>query len=230
MENHPSDWRKCACGPCAPGSSLRLGQGDRPTAKNHLPCRWLCGPVIWSPQVPDGLRDEWTSPSRLYPAEAQITPLFPKELPMRPEAHVGSQGTLPVTGRLQRHPALCLCYPLGESSGDSHAQGIPLENTALTSVCHPGGRRPGPPTRAGSAARASLCPTPRPTQRWAMLRKSTGSGTFRMTDCRGAGEVPGGSSDPHCPQSSSPLETCSGQRPARQEAAGPGQRKPDLCH
>lgn len=77
---------------------------------------------------------------------------------MRPEAHVGSQGTLPVTGGLQRHPALCLCYPLEESSGDNHAQGIPLENTALTPVCHPGGRRPGRLTRAGSAARASLCP------------------------------------------------------------------------
>lgn len=27
-------------------------------------------PSEWSPRVPDGLRDEWTSPSCLYPAQA----------------------------------------------------------------------------------------------------------------------------------------------------------------
>lgn len=69
------------------------------------------------------------------------------------------QGTLPVTGRLQSHPALCFCYPLGESPGDSHAQGITLENTALMLSFILVGGSLGSPWGRG-LQRASLCPPP----------------------------------------------------------------------
>lgn len=99
-------------------------------------------------------------------------------------------------------------------------------------VLHPGGRQPGQPTGAGSAVGLTLpaAPSPLPHTAWAVLRKPKGSDTFRMTDvgpwdlsplgCRGS---PGRELRPMLPQSSSSQETFSGRRPARQEAAGPGQ-------
>lgn len=89
-----------------------------------------------------------------------------------------------MTSGLQSHPALCFCYPLGESPGDSHTQGITLENTALMlSFILVGGSLGSP--RGRGLQWASLClppPPPCPTQRWAVLRKPKGSDTFRMTD------------------------------------------------
>lgn len=67
-----------------------------------------------------------------------------------------------MTGRLQSHPALCFCYPLGESPGDSHTQGITLENTALMLSFILVGGSLGSPRGAGSAAGLTL-PPPRPT-------------------------------------------------------------------
>lgn len=119
-------------------TTLHLGLGDRSMAKSHCSDTTRAPALPWPSDVesPGPRWAEGRIDLTVLPLPSTGLDGSPRSSPrsrlfaLRPI--VRSQGTLPVKGRLQSHPALCFCYFLRESPGVSHAQGITLENTALT--------------------------------------------------------------------------------------------------
>lgn len=155
--------------PRAQGPQPAPRAGDRLRTKSHcsdttrapaLPLAlW---PSEWSPRVPDGLRDKWTSPSCLYPAQAWMdATLFPKEPPVCPEARCQVARNTARDRQAPESPSTLLLLSSGRKPWGQPRPGHHPGEHSSDAVLHLGGGQPGQPTGAGSAAGLTL-PTPPP--------------------------------------------------------------------